>query len=192
MTRPALALIAALGLAACGQGQGQKGEGPANVDPTTVDVDTTSTPGVVDPYHQTGSPPPAGEPPAGATTQILLPNGAPVFGGPAHVAVQRALAGSGEARAALDFVRFDQGSTQPKQDPDTSLTTLAAILNAYPQSQAVVEVAGRDRPLAEQRAAELAKAIIGYGVAAGRVTSRAGEGSEGGASLVVRPAAARR
>lgn len=185
----ASALLAALALAACGD---RGGEGAANLDPTTVDVDPTSTPGVVSDGHQTASPPPAGEAPPGATTQIVLPNGAPVYGGPAHVQVQQALSGGGQVAVPLSFLRFDQGSAQPKQDPDTSLTTLAAVLNAYPQARAVVEASGPDRALAEQRAAETAKALIGYGVKADRVSSRVGGGASEGVNLVVNAATAAR
>lgn len=183
------AALAVLVLAACGD---RGGEGAANVDPTTVDVDATSTPGVVQPYHQTGAPPPKGDAPPGATTQIVLPNGAPVYGGPAHVQIQQALAGGGQVAAPLTFLRFDQGAAQPKQDPDTSLTTLAAILNAYPQSRVVVEASGPDRALAEQRASETAKALINAGVAAERVASRVGGGATEGVNLVVNAAAAAR
>lgn len=182
MFRPAVLAVLAVSLAACGGGKEENG---AAVDPTTVDVDATSTPGVVSGGHQTGSPPQAGEAPPGATTQIVLPSGAPVYGSAAHVAVQQALAGGGGAAVPLSFIRFDPGSAQPKQDPDTSLTTLAAILNAYPQARATVEVSGPDRALAEQRAGELAKALIGYGVSAGRVTSRVGAGAAEGAAIAV-------
>jgi outer membrane protein OmpA-like peptidoglycan-associated protein len=184
------ALLAALfALAACGD---RGGEGAANVDPTTVDVDATSTPGVVAPYHQTSAPPPKGDAPPGATTQIVLPSGAPVYGGPAHVQVQQALAGGGQVAVPLGFLRFDQGSAQPKQDPDTSLTTLAAVLNAYPRSRVVVEASGPDRALTERRAAETARALINAGVAAERVSSRVGGGASDGVNLVVNAAAAGR
>lgn len=183
------ALLAVVALVACGDRGRQEA---ANVDPTTVDVDATSTPGVVSPGHQTGSPPQAGEAPPGATTQIVLPSGAPVYGGPAHVQVQQALAGGGQIAVPLGFLRFDVGSAQPKQDPDTSLTTLAAVLNAYPQSRAVVEASGPDRALAEQRAAETAKALINAGVRAERLSSRVGGGASEGVNLVVNAAAARR
>jgi len=64
-----------------------------------------------------------------------------------------------------------------RQEPEDSLTTLAAILNAFPQSRVRVEVLERNpgmagpRDRAVQRAAIVARSLATHGVDADRITS---------------------
>jgi outer membrane protein OmpA-like peptidoglycan-associated protein len=113
------------------------------------------------------------------TVTLTLPNGAQVVGTGQAQALQAYLASS-EApgrRFEMTSVRF-VGQDEVRQDPDGALTTLAAILNAYPQARVRVEVIERnpqmDQPhdRAVERAANVAAALVANGVPASRVTSR--------------------
>lgn len=159
MRRHALAILApalVLSLAACGQGDGAK------TDPATRDNAQDAT-----------LPPPQ--------TQTTLPTGAPIWVEPAQAQLVETLRGGGAGRVALRSIEFE--GERLRADPNTAVTSLAAILNAHPQSRVTVEVSSGqngDPELARTRARALVEALGKAGVPAERLTVATGrDGSEG-------------
>ncbi|WP_300577352.1 hypothetical protein [Phenylobacterium sp.] len=137
----------------------------AEPDPSTVDAGRIATPATASRTPE--------------TVTLTLPNGAQVVGTAQAQALQAYLASS-EApgrRFAMESVSF-VARDEVRQDPDGALTTLSAILNAYPQARVRVEVIERhpqmDQPhdRAVERAANVAAALVANGLPASRVTSR--------------------
>lgn len=152
-----LGLAAALLLCACGE------EREAGLDRTTVDAGRPRQPPVP-------APPPF--------TEVTLPGGLKVLATPALAELQRSLAGESQVgdRFTLTGIRF-VGVDAVRQDPDGVLTSLAAILNAYPLARVKVLVIEPNRPeqdppdLTERRARAVAQAIAANGVDPARIDS---------------------
>jgi len=152
---------------------------PPPPERVTGDVDRTAPPadGQLDTttLDQAARKPTAAAPPQ--TLVLTLPNGARVRGTEAEADLQRYLASDAAAGrriplSSLHFVEWDE----VRQDPDGAITTLAAILNAFPEARVRVEVVERNpqmyepRDRAAARAQAVARAIVSAGVDAGRVT----------------------
>lgn len=127
--------------------------------------------------------PTAGPPPQMLT--LTLPNGARVRATETEADLQAYLAsdqppGRRFTMRSLDFVQWDD----VRQHPEGALTSLAAILQAFPNTRVRVEVVERNPQMFEphdratERAGAVARAIASYGVDPGRIT-HAGVKSEG-------------
>lgn len=102
---------------------------------------------------------------------VTLPSAATIQTSPQMAALDAYL-GSGEAagrRFPLPQIRFQDGEV--RQDPDTTLTSLAAVLNAHPAANIRIEAAPGAE--ASARADALAEAIVESGVSRARVASGA-------------------
>lgn len=173
------AALAGMGLAAaaCGPREQEKG-----VDPTTVDRGLADKPGPAD-----VTPP---------STTVTLPGDTQVEATPMQAQLQQYLQSgqTAERRFQFDSLRFE--GDQLRQDPNDSLTTLAALLNAHPQTKVQVHAyaaAGEPQSAGADRAAKVAQALIQAGVDAGRVTSSGATAPHAGedrVELIVRPGGA--
>jgi hypothetical protein len=116
-------------------------------------------------------------PPVPPRVTLSLPGGARVQGTPAEADLLAYLETDAAAgrRFALPSIAFVENDAV-RQSPDGALTTLAAILQAFPRARIRVEVIERNPQMFEPhdrataRAQAVARAIVAQGVDAGRVT----------------------
>lgn len=135
-------------------------------DTTTLDAGRMATPAhAVDPAEK---------------VVLALPNGTQVTGTAEAADLQAYLASSAPAgrRFSLNSVHF-VARDEVRQDPDGALSTLTAILNAYPESRVRIEVIERNPQMnqphqrAFNRASNVATALVANGLPEERVTFRA-------------------
>lgn len=135
--------------------------------------------------------------PTPALTPVTLPGGAQIMATPAASAVHAYLASDPATarRFTLSEVHFN--GMRVREDPNGSVASLVAVLNAFPDASVRVEVgrppAAVDRPTADtgDLAAEVAKVFVRNGLDPGRIEA-AGVIAEGPVEpvthLVVTPA----
>lgn len=152
-----ICLAAQAGLVACGR------DGEADVDPATIDRGA---------YRN-----PSGPPPPRSSTQ--LDSSARVLATPAAQDLQAYLRSAEPAgrRFELPSIRFVQGP-HVREDPDGSIATLVAVLNAHPKASVIVEVTHANPQMdvasesSSDRARRVADVFIRNGLPPERVTSR--------------------
>jgi len=118
----------------------------------------------------------------GAPQAVTLPGGAAVQGVPGGLTYDLArYLGSTEAanrRFTFDNLHFDTGAATLRPESQATLSTVAQILTAYPRAAVRIEGftdergdAGGNKQLSEERAANVARALVGAGIPAERVRS---------------------
>lgn len=167
------ALLSCALLAACQDqdaiSKGDDGVAARGVDTTTLD-------------RRDEQPPDAAE---ARRVRLTLPNGTTVVGTPAAAELLDYLSSEAAAgrRFDLDAIGFVHRENV-RQDPDGAITTLAAIMQAFPEARYQVEVREfnpqepdpHDRAI--ERAAAVERALVAYGVPDAWITSEGVDASE--------------
>jgi outer membrane protein OmpA-like peptidoglycan-associated protein len=146
-------------------------------EPPVAPQETAARPATV--ATPEAAPPPT---PRGTLEQITLPGGAvlELRAGTLNHDLARYLASDAPAGRTFTFetLEFRSGSSRLRPEAEATLETLARILAAYPDARVRLEGhtdevgdAVNNERLSQARAAEAAEVLLGYGLAAERVTA---------------------